>query len=152
MTACATSSRRTRGFVGPGLATLYGLEAPSNGLQERELGPARLGYFMQVPFLLLTGTNRVPNPIQRGLALNGDVLCMRLPAPPSSIPPIPAPTPGETNRERITALTAGCGDCHRVFVDPLGFAFEGFDGMGQAPEARRRQADRHDRKLSAWRA
>ena len=40
--------------------------------------------------------------------------------------------PGHTNRERVEALTASCGSCHSKYLDPLGFAFEGFDGMGRA--------------------
>jgi hypothetical protein len=34
-----------------------------------------------------------------------------------------------------TALTEGCGDsCHGSFINPLGFAFENFDGMGRERE------------------
>jgi hypothetical protein len=122
----------TRAFVGPGLAPLYGFDAPSD-LEERELGSSRRGYFMQVPFLLLNANNRVPHPFLRGLAIHFDVLCAVLPPPPATeIPVPPALEPGQTNRERFTALTEGCGGaCHNVFADPLGYAFEAFDGMGE---------------------
>jgi hypothetical protein len=40
-----------------------------------------------------------------------------------------------TNRDRVTATTAGCGDgCHGGkggVINPLGFGFEGFDSIGQ---------------------
>jgi hypothetical protein len=39
---------------------------------------------------------------------------------------------GQTNRERISKLTAGCGGgCHNELINPLGFALEHFDGLGQ---------------------
>jgi hypothetical protein len=121
----------TTGYVGPGMAALYGLPAPTAGLEPRDLGPARLGYFMQLPFLMVNGINREPDSIHRGVALNLDVLCADTGAPVANLPPVPPQEPGQTNRERITALTAGCGGaCHSVYLDPLGFAFEGFDGMG----------------------
>src|SRR5207244_2193957 len=46
-------------------------------------------------------------------------------------PPLPALIPGQTNRNRIESVTAGCSDCHAAAINPLGFAFEGFDGLGQ---------------------
>jgi hypothetical protein len=51
---------------------------------------------------------------------------------PEVIPSIPALMPNQTNRERYAALTGGCGgECHNSFINPIGFAFENFDGMGQ---------------------
>ena len=48
------------------------------------------------------------------------------------IPPIPPLVPGQTNRQRIDKLTGSCGQtCHNNMINPLGFAFEHFDGMGQ---------------------
>jgi hypothetical protein len=39
---------------------------------------------------------------------------------------------GQTNRMRVDAHTNGCGTvCHNNMINPLGFAFENFDGMGQ---------------------
>jgi hypothetical protein len=122
-----------RAFVGPGLAPLYGMDAPSE-LEERELDSSRAGYFLQVPFLLLYSATREPGTIGRGIALNHEVLCNRLPLSPTEIPPLRPLEPDQTNRERIDEMTAACGDCHRVFVNPLGFAFEAFDGVGQERE------------------
>ena len=52
--------------------------------------------------------------------------------PAAIIPPVPPLQPGQTNRQRITTLTSGCGGvCHNALINPLGFAFEHFDGMGQ---------------------
>src|SRR5690606_12862000 len=36
------------------------------------------------------------------------------------------------NRQRISTLTEACGgECHNYYINPIGFAFENFDGMGQ---------------------
>src|SRR5262249_59988073 len=49
-----------------------------------------------------------------------------------STPPIPPLMAGQTNRQRIDTLTGSCGQsCHNDMINPLGFAFEHFDGMGQ---------------------
>lgn len=118
----------TRGFVGPSLAPLYSQEVPS-ALEERELGPQRVGYFMQIPWLMLTGVNSEPDTIHRGLTLLFTVLCADL-TPPGSFM-VPSLGSGQTNRERISAATDECGGaCHKDLINPLGFAFEGFDGMG----------------------
>jgi hypothetical protein len=122
----------TRAFVGPLLAPLYGMDPASAQLEVRDLGSSRVGYFMQVPFLLLHGSDRTPNTVARGLLLAMDVLCRGLPPPPTETPPeVPSFEPGQTNRERIESFTSPCGGaCHEAF-EPLGFAFENFDGMGE---------------------
>lgn len=120
------------GYVGAGMAAFYGMPPPAQGLEARDLGPERLGYFMQLPFLMVNGINRDPDSIHRGVELNLDVLCADVGTPASNLPPLPPQGPGQTNRQRIEALTGTCGAaCHGVLLDPLGFAFEDFDGMGQ---------------------
>ncbi len=121
-----------RGFVGPRLAPLYGQTAPTM-LEDRELGPERLGYFMQVPRLMLDSPGTRPDPIHRGIDMALDVLCLQLPAPPLELPAIPDFAPEQTNRERLESYIGSCGgSCHSRYLDPLGLAFEGFDGMGVA--------------------
>jgi hypothetical protein len=79
----------------------------------------------------LNGNNADPNSILRGVTLNLDVLCATLGPPAANLPPIPALQPGQTNRQRIDTLTGTCGaSCHNDMINPLGFAFEHFDGMG----------------------
>ena len=108
------------------------MTAPSSGYVERDLGAKRVGYFSQIPFLALNGKNGDPSPIHRGVAMNLDVLCAELGPPALALPEIPPLEPGQTNRERIDLLTSGCGQsCHNEMINPLGFAFENFDGMGQ---------------------
>lgn len=122
----------TRGFVGPGMAPLYGLAVTGSELVEQDLGAARVGYFSQLPYLTLNAFNAEPDSIHRGVSLNLDVLCAPLGPPAATIPPVPPLQAGQTNRQRISTLTSGCGGvCHNEMINPLGFAFEHFDGMGQ---------------------
>jgi hypothetical protein len=122
----------TVGFVGPLLAPLYGLPAPAGGaMVEQELGERRTGFFAQVPFLMLYAINADPDSIHRGLSVNLDALCADPGLPEIQLPEIPPLGMGQTNRERIEGLTEGCGDCHEAIINPVGFAFEDFDGMGQ---------------------
>lgn len=122
----------TLGFVGPRLAALYGVSAPASGYAEVDLGAQRVGYFTQIPFLSLNAFNAEPDSIHRGVAMNLDVLCTVLGPPAANLPPIPPIEPGQTNRQRISKLTEGCGGvCHNQQINPLGFSFEHFDGMGR---------------------
>ncbi len=122
----------TRAFVGPGMANVYGVSGSGSGFVEQDLGAPRAGYFSQLPYLTLNALNDEPDSILRGVGLALEVLCAPLGPPAAVIPPIPALQPGETNRQRIDKLTAGCGQvCHNALINPLGFAFEHFDGMGQ---------------------
>ena len=122
----------TSGFVGPRTAALYGVAAPASGYLERDLGAQRVGYYSQLPFLTLHGFNAEPDSIHRGVSMNLDVLCAQLGPPVATIPPVPPLMSGQTNRQRISTLTSSCGStCHNEQINPLGFAFEHFDGMGQ---------------------
>jgi len=96
----------TSGFVGPGTAALYGLSPPSTGYAEKDLGPQRVGYFSQVPFLSLYAFNAEPDSIHRGVTMNLDVLCAKLGPPAIQLPSIPPLMAGQTNRQRIDGLTA----------------------------------------------
>ncbi|HYP77705.1 MAG TPA: DUF1592 domain-containing protein [Polyangiaceae bacterium] len=126
----------TKGFVGPSMAGLYGVAAPATGYEERELGAQRVGYFSQLPFLSLYGLNAEADSIHRGVTINLDVLCAVLGPPAAVLPAVPALMPGQTNRQRISTLTAGCGGaCHNEQINPIGFAFEHFDGIGRYQEA-----------------
>jgi hypothetical protein len=122
----------TKGFVSAKMAPLYGnTPGPSSGFEERELGANRIGYFNQLPFLVLYGHNAEPDPIHRGVNMALDVLCAPLGTFAGVIPPLPDVKPGETNRTRVDNHTRPCGSsCHNEMINPLGFAFENFDGMG----------------------
>ena len=123
----------SRAFVGPLLAPLYGMDPAPAELEMRTLGSSRAGYFMQIPFLLVNARGRQPSPVFRGTALATDALCLMLQPPPPEVV-VPNLEPGQTIREYLEAAVLGCAaNCHDSF-DPLGFAFENFDGMGEERE------------------
>ncbi len=124
----------TQGFVGPLLAPYYGITPAPAAPTLVDLGPDRSGYFAQVPYLMLLGDDEHSDAIHRGVFLNFQVLCAKLPVPPGQIPPLQAPDPNKTDRERIEEHTGfgTCGEnCHGGYINPLGYAFENFDGLGR---------------------
>jgi hypothetical protein len=127
-------------FVTDATAPFYGLTAGTFGSQltKVELDPAkRAGVLTQLGFLSKYGSQSQSDPILRGVHISLDILCSSLPAPPNDIPPLPALLDGQTNRQRVEALTgnAPCSACHATFINPLGFAFESYDAIGQWREA-----------------
>jgi hypothetical protein len=120
----------TVGFVGPNTASIYGVAPSGTGITQMDL-PGRVGFFSQAAFLALWARNNEPGSITRGARLNLDVLCAD-PGLPVDVPAIPPAEAGETNREIITNLTSACARvCHGELINPLGFAFENFDGVGR---------------------
>lgn len=124
----------TQGFVGPLLAPYYGVVPAPASPTLSDLGPERPGYFTQVPYLMMMGDGTHSDAIHRGVFLNFQVMCAELPSPPGVIPEVPPPIPNQTDRERIEGHTGfgTCGEgCHGGYINPLGFAFENFDGLGR---------------------
>jgi hypothetical protein len=121
------------GFAGPLMAAIYGVEVqvPPWEIQQVLL-PDRAGWYTQAPFLTQWAINNDPDPIHRGVRVNLDSLCLQLGPPAMMLPSVPALEPNQSNRQRFEALTAGCGGaCHNVFINPIGFAFEEYDGLGR---------------------
>lgn len=124
----------TQGFVNARIAPLYGLSSSSEELEAVDLGPERPGIFTRLGFLAYNGTLRDPDSIHRGVEINRVMLCARLQPPPGEIPALPTVLPDQTNRERVSAHTGPgtCGaGCHATIINPIGFAFESFDALGQ---------------------
>lgn len=121
-------------FATPAMGKLYGIELQGSEMQEVTLDAARPGYFTQLPFLIVNSVNLVPDSIHRGVSLNHQVLCAEVPPPTAANVALPARQEGQSNRELVEAGTGTgtCGAaCHGTYINPLGFAFENFDGMGQ---------------------
>jgi len=120
------------GFAGPLMAALYGVKSSGSGVQQVALSN-RSGWYTQAPFLTQWGINNDPDSIHRGVRINLDTLCLELGPPAAVLPSVPALKENQTNRDRYDALTSGCGGtCHNDYINPLGFAFEDFDGIGRA--------------------
>lgn len=120
-------------FADPALAALYDVPPPStDALEPFTLGASRRGVFAQLPFLMLRSHDETPNAFTRGAVFTNHVLCQAL-TPSPTVSPVPQPPdPGLTNRERQSQLIASdvCATCHQ-YIDPFGFAFENFDGLGR---------------------
>lgn len=120
------------------LAKLYGVAAPINidaeGFGRVNLDPAqRGGPLTQIGFLASRAHSDASSPILRGKFVLKHVLGQELPPPPANvIVTLPAAEPGMTTRELITRVTSApaCAGCHNA-INPLGFAFETFDAVGQ---------------------
>jgi hypothetical protein len=120
-------------FVDAPLAQLYGIAAPAGGgVQRVNLDPSqRAGILTQGSFLARHAYDEYPSPDERGGVVLDRLLCLNIPPPPPVAPPPPPPLPGQTTRERHQAEIASpsCQPCHAL-LDPPGFAFENYDGLG----------------------
>jgi Protein of unknown function (DUF1592)/Protein of unknown function (DUF1588)/Protein of unknown function (DUF1595)/Protein of unknown function (DUF1587)/Protein of unknown function (DUF1585) len=130
--------RNTYTFANDRTAPLYGLDKPGSlTLQRVELNAdERRGLLTQIGFLASNAKEGEVDSIHRGVFVHRQILCTELPDPPGVVPPLPAGG-GNTNRKRITTFTGKgtCGaGCHSALINPIGFAFENFDALGQYRE------------------
>lgn len=120
-------------FVDASTAPYYEITSPGATLSQVTLDGSRPGFLTRLGFLAKNATLAEPDPIHRGVDINLRILCKELEPPSGTIPPLPTPEPGQTNRELVEAHTgeAVCAQCHMEIINPLGFAFENFDSMGE---------------------
>lgn len=122
-------------YVNNATAPLYRvLGAPGEELVRVALPQdERSGILTQPGVMAMLGGPFDGSPVKRGVFVRERLLCQVLPAPPpdSAITP-PDPDPGATTRERFAEHTssAACAGCH-VLIDPVGFGFENYDGLGR---------------------
>ncbi len=91
------------------------------------------GLLTQQAFLARHAQSLDDSPVQRGHFVRVRMLCQDIPAPPPTLKiTLPPPDQSLTTRERIAAHTASetCQGCHSR-MNPIGYAFEGFDAMGR---------------------
>lgn len=126
-------TRRTT-FVDLSLAEHYGLPAV-NGWTTVALPANRAGLLTQASFLSLQSHPSANSPTYRGRFIRERLLCQTVPAPPpevsTTLPPSPPNMP-QTLRQKVEQhmQSASCAGCHQM-MDPPGFAFEGFNAIGQ---------------------
>ena len=93
----------------------------------------RVGILNQAAFLATYANANESHPVFRGVAVARRVACLPLDSPTAFdiivVPPVP--DPAKTTRERfhVHSQDALCQTCHSL-IDPFGFSFEHFDGMG----------------------
>ena len=121
-------------FVNERLAKHYGLPGVA-GDEFRKVslaGTPRQGLLTHGSILTLTSNPARTSPVKRGKWVLENLLATPPPPPPPDVPPLEA---GEkltgTLRQRMEKHrdNAMCASCH-ARMDPIGFAFEHFDGVG----------------------
>jgi hypothetical protein len=121
------------GFVGPATAQFYGISPAPQTLQEAQLPEERAGFFTQLPYLMYFARGGQSYGILRGVHINTEVLCAKLPELSVPAPPLPD-VEFTTSREYMEKGTLCGGACHSQYINPLGFSMENFDGLGRVRE------------------
>ena len=131
LTTLLTSSTS---FVNETLAPLYGASNVTGPeLREMVVNPEqRFGLLTQLAFLGTNADGAQSHPVKRGAVIFDQLLCGELPPVPNDVPPPGPQQQGVPNRVRFAAHSqnACAVGCHRI-LDPLGFAFEHYDGTGR---------------------
>jgi mono/diheme cytochrome c family protein len=124
-------------FLNERLAMHYGIETVKGAQFRRvELGNnARNGLLGKGAILMLTAYPNRTSPVVRGAWILDRLLGTPPPEPPKDVPSLPENRrgqPAKTLRARLEQHRANptCFSCHAV-MDPLGFALENFNAVGQ---------------------
>ncbi len=128
-------------FVNQRTAPFYGLD-PEDFSDEFSLvefeANERAGLLTQLGFLSAHAYTTDTSPIHRGVFVLRRILCEEIPDPPGGIDLTLPETTEEivTTRDQVEAHTAAaaCSQCHSL-INPIGFAFEGFDAVGAARDS-----------------
>ena len=112
--------------------TMYSTNTSPDFQRVAMTSAGRSGVLAQPGLLARLASPDQGSPVRRGVFVFDRLLCQPLPLPPANLViTAPAPKPGATTRERFAAHggNPGCSGCHER-IDPMGFGFEHFDGMG----------------------
>jgi hypothetical protein len=114
-----------------GIPNVYGSHFRRVRVQQEE----RRGLLGQGSILTVTSYPNRTSPVLRGKWILENVLGTPPPAPPPNVPALGDNEAGQEAKSLRARLeehrrTPACASCHRV-MDPLGFALENFDGIGE---------------------
>ncbi len=125
-------------FLNSDLAAFYGEDVvgpvPAGAAFEKvSMDPTRhAGLITQGALMAVHAEGNQSSPVFRGKFVREQLLCQTLPLPPANlvIEP-PELDPSKTTREQYEEIGAKpeCASCHAL-MNPLGFGFENFDGIG----------------------
>ena len=122
-------------FANDALAGFYGLPQPGTAELVRVDFPGdvpRGGLLTLGSFLASHAHANETSPVARGVTVRERLMCQPLAPPPPDIEIVPPELdPNATTRERYAQHSEdpACAGCHAL-IDPVGFGFEGFDGVG----------------------
>jgi hypothetical protein len=124
-------------FASDALARFYGLPLTGNpGLARTPAGSGadrRRGGALTLGALLgAHAHSNESSPVRRGVFVRQALLCQSLPSPPANLNVMPPGLdPSLTTRARFQRHSSdpACSGCHKN-IDPLGFGFERYDGVG----------------------
>jgi Protein of unknown function (DUF1592)/Protein of unknown function (DUF1588)/Protein of unknown function (DUF1587)/Protein of unknown function (DUF1585)/Protein of unknown function (DUF1595) len=122
-------------FVNERLARHYGIpKVYGNDFRRIQIAdPERRGILGQASILTVTSLPTRTSPVQRGKWILSNLLGTPPTPPPPNVPALKgAEGKPSSLRERMEQHRANafCSGCHKV-LDPIGFALENFDGVGQ---------------------
>jgi hypothetical protein len=120
-------------YVPAEVAPLYGAATPAADGKLMLDPKQRAGLLTQPAVLATFAKADETDPVHRGKFVFESVLCGSVPPPPANINITPpALTPNTTARQRFAEhdASAACAACH-TFMDPIGLAFENYDGIGR---------------------
>jgi hypothetical protein len=117
------------------LADYYGVSGPTGSTFELFTMPAgqRAGLLTQGSFMGNFAHGSEPSPVLRGKFILGQLACSPPEPPPDDLDTsLPAADPTKTARQQLVEITSqgACLGCH-AWLNPPGFAFEHFDGLGR---------------------
>jgi hypothetical protein len=120
-------------YVNARLAGLLGVDAPSSGFAPAPAAPGQVGLLTQPAVMAMLAHSDQSGPVQRGVWVREQILCIPVPPPPPNFNPVaPDPDPSLTTRDRFKVHTASpaCSGCHQL-IDGTGFGFENYDQLGR---------------------
>lgn len=114
-----------------GIPHIYGTDFRRVPVQD----DARRGLLGQGSILLVTSVANRTSPVSRGKWILENILGSPPPLPPPNVPPLKESSEAGGNisvRQRMEQHRTNpvCASCHKI-MDPIGFALENFDGVGQ---------------------
>ena len=136
-------------FVNELLANFYGIPQVTGEEMRKVTLPAgspRGGMLTQGSALLVTSNPDRTSPVKRGLFVLANFLGTPPPPPPANVPaleasdaPINGKQPLLRDVLKVHRESPMCASCHNR-MDPIGLAFENFNGVGLWRDAERKQA------------
>jgi hypothetical protein len=121
-------------YVNDATAPIYGVPPPGSMDLVKVTADAtqRAGIFTQLAFLSVQATAFGSHPVKRGKIIFKNVICGVMGSPPANVAQQTLPRlPTQTTRQYYEQHEKNpCASCHKQ-LDPPGFAFENFDGIGQ---------------------